>query len=233
MKSHSLLITFLLCISIHLFSTGIGYTQDETVLRSFDIKLGENEDKSLYDYSSNFFGDYYISFNPKSATRWILLKKPIFINNGFEMKVTFSSEEKISTSDDFNFRIEMTANPTLPNGMRTFDFSNSLTEGKDVFSSQFLSKSMDQTNEYDKLNIKIYDGKKHELNLKYIPISSTKVKRILIIDGKNRFEKIFDGIINANFPSGMGNAALQWSAYFRDGRKESLLRIYNWSFKSL
>ena len=238
MKSqHSLLITFLLSISIHLFSTIIGNAQDENVLRSFDIKFGENEDKGLvnqyhrYRNELKYASDHLIL---GWASDELSLDKPIKLGRGFECTIYISNNIK-DTKTDLN-----SVNIGFSQVQGSFDSFFSILIFKD--SNRYALNdqiSKQKTYFFPKNMPNIFDGEYHKIQFRYeFDLRYTKVKRVLWVDDIKAID--LSDSVSDTFLRGSLNTkfSLPVCPIFKSdinqlGNYENKTYIYRWSFKSL
>lgn len=211
--------------------------QEETVLRSFDIKFGEKEDKSLLfpNYRNRValnYADNYLILG--WASEELLLSKPIKIGKGFDFVFYLSNE--IKEKNNLNIvRIRFSQlfgsfNTPLSFFINIFRDSNRYAVGDEFSGDNLPSKTPN-----------IFDGKIHKIQLRYeFNPSYNRLTRKLWIDEIDvvstivnipnnlsyKIERLKTNSFNPVFP--LFETSINELGYY-----ENTSRLYRWSFKSL
>lgn len=203
--------------------------QEETVLRSFDIKFGEKEDKSMYDLRQGIFGkslefgENHLLFKP--GLEDLTMKHPIVLTRNFETTFYYSTS-KYSDVGQLSIGLSPNYDVTIHRPFLTFDILK--VESLESSLIDYIIKD-DRVAKIPLQAPHLFDGKIHKVYIKYIFNSDyTKVSREVFIDNF-KISELKDVQIEYNplkinyiqiynrFPAGDSNVG----------------KLYRWSFKSL
>jgi hypothetical protein len=196
--------------------------QEETVLRSFDIKFGEKEDKSLFYHSG-----YYETNN--IVLGWganiLNVRKEVSPNRGFETTVYFLSEAKCRNEKHSGIRIRF-RDKLLHRTSSVLDIS---FYDKNKFYDSFLGS-------YNSIATNIFDGKVHKIKLRY-EFDQNTVRRTIWVDNSINFTSSeFNKDVYEELRKDLDKPVVP-VFFVEDGVFENCTsnttKLYRWSFKSL
>lgn len=223
--------------------------QEETVLRSFDIKFGEKEDMSLIksDYKSKGLGLNYLFFpetvhytsanlgiEDKYSNGRIKAIRPVSISNGFEFSIYFSGKTTCgSPALDVIFTPQKINNYTFFSShiIDNRSYSNE-HEWMDIFNGIFRRKQYTQY-----LNPNLFDGKIHKVVMRYEfdlkkhqLIGNILIDDVKVVDNYTEISNDFDSIFKIphfiSICAGVGERRINCQPTIE-------FKLYRWSFRSL
>ncbi len=200
--------------------------QEETVLRSFDIKFGEKEDKSLLidPFKSNKYGSNFLILETLSYPN---ILKPMSIQRGFETTIYLASEGKIERNQSSYSATELRINF----GYFSFMISEDGNGKRNVIDGLSYSKSIGA-------NVPLFfDGNTHKIKIKYIfDLDQNRVVRTIAIDDiyvLNNDSSTFNFSLDLNGFRNKSSIGLDMRTYEGFLTKNPSGKLYRWSFKSL
>lgn len=192
--------------------------QDERTLKSFDIKFGPNDDKSLLSnrINGNLYGADYLLCDGVFP----IIDRPVCVINGFETTIYFASEKPEPRTSILSSNLTF----NLTGG---FDWSISGGQRYDYFDPLLnLLKSIDPT-------IFIFDGKVHKVVIQSFINTSTRTSTynllfddILVLENKDFTVRRYGNLQNDL----LGNTGV--SLTFGASLGAPKVKLYRWSFKS-
>jgi len=194
--------------------------QEETVLRSFDIKFGEKEDKSLWKVESPVLDGNSLTLKPNSS--YVSINKKVFVRNGFESTFYFSGLRSSSGYNKLYFELF----PTV------ISFWEKHADGSNKLYVNANLVDIAQVFDFSKSNIDLFDGKIHKVMIICSRVSNSLIKNQIIIDGfaalpfERSPTRYYDNLV---LERGLGTS-LALGNYFNSPNQT---KLYRWSFKSL